>query len=157
MLRERLKEMELRITELADYLQVSRPTMYKFIEYYDYAKFDLINKDILALFNYITENELAGKKNVINFILTNLVRIQESGVDGNLSVISAVENMLKSNPKSKKSRFLTDCFLTDEFNDIICYLVDVSDIIQKDNLTTEEKKKIQPYIELKKQIKLTED
>ena len=157
MLRERLKEMELRITELADYLQVSRPTMYKFIEYYDGAKFDLINKDILALFNYINEHELVGKKNVINFILTNLVRIQETSVNGNSSVISALENMLKSNPESKKSRFLTDCFLTDGFNDIICYLLDVSDIIKKDNPTTAEKKKIQQYIELKKQIKLTED
>ena len=35
MLRERLKNMEIKITELADYLQISRPTMYKFIEYYD--------------------------------------------------------------------------------------------------------------------------
>lgn len=32
MLKERLKEIDLRIAELADYLQISRPTMYKFID-----------------------------------------------------------------------------------------------------------------------------
>lgn len=157
MLRVRLKQIELRITELADYLQVSRPTMYKFIEYYDSGKYGLINKDVLTLFNYIVENELVGKKNVINFILTNLVYVREPSVNEKSSVILAVENLLKSNPESKKSRFLTDCFLSDRFNDIIYYLLDVSDIIKKDTPTITEKKKIQPYIDLKKQIKLTED
>ena len=70
LLRERLKAMELKITELADYLQVSRPTMYKFIDYYDNAEFDLINKKVLKLFNYINEHELVGKKSVVNYILT---------------------------------------------------------------------------------------
>ena len=69
MLRQRLKNMDLRITELADYLQVSRPTMYKFIDYYDNGEFDLINRNVLKLFNYISENGLLGKRNVVNYIL----------------------------------------------------------------------------------------
>ena len=68
MLRQRLKEMDLRITELADYLQLSRPTMYKFIECYDNGEFEQINKKVLKLFNYINENELAGKRNVVIYI-----------------------------------------------------------------------------------------
>ena len=47
MLKERLKDMDIRITELAEYLQVSRPTMYKFIDYYEEHSFDLINKKVL--------------------------------------------------------------------------------------------------------------
>ena len=75
MLRNRLRELDLKITELADYLQISRPTMYKFIEYYENSEFDLINKKVLKLFNYIAEHELIGKKNVINYILNNLVNL----------------------------------------------------------------------------------
>ena len=72
MLRDRLKELDLKITEMADYLQLSRPTMYKFIECYDNKEFSSINKNVLKLFNYINENELVGKKNVVNYILTTL-------------------------------------------------------------------------------------
>ena len=57
MMKERLKEMELKITELSDYLQISRPTMYKFIEAYDTGDNSIINKNVLKLFKYIDEKE----------------------------------------------------------------------------------------------------
>ena len=72
MLREKLKNLDLKITELAEYMQVSRPTMYKFIECYDSHDFSQINPKVLKLFNYIDEHDLIGKRNVVNFILTQL-------------------------------------------------------------------------------------
>lgn len=156
MLRERLKEMELRITELADYLQVSRPTMYKFIEYYDNAKFNLINKEVLALFNYITENELVGKKNIINYILNNLVSVKE--IDDEYSaIIEDIKNVLHANPDSKKSKFITDCLFKDDFSDIIYFLADIASIIKKKSSSGEEKQKLQIYLEIKNKIKPTEE
>ena len=77
MIRQRLKDMELKITDLADYLQITRPTLYKFIDMYDSNEFDGINRKVLRLFNYIEKNTLAGKKVVINYILTNLVDVKE--------------------------------------------------------------------------------
>ena len=119
MLREKLKEIELRITELADYMRVSRPTMYKFIESYDLNNFDIIRKDVLALFNFIENNELVGKKNVVNYILTNLVDINER--DEQASLFATLKTYIISNPESKKSKFLTECCLKDEFCDVIYY------------------------------------
>ena len=154
MLRERLKEMDLRITELAEYLQVSRPTMYKFIELYDNKKFGLINRDVLALFNYINENELVGKKGVMNFILTQLTEVRTA--DGNQTV-EEVKNYLLSNPQSKKSRFIADCFLSPEFNDVICYLADIAPLLKKKNLNQKEKSKLKAFNDLKKEISFTEE
>ncbi len=155
MLREKLKEIELRITELADYMRVSRPTMYKFIESYDLNNFDIIRKDVLALFNFIENNELVGKKNVVNYILTNLVDIDEQ--DEQASLLATLKNYIISNPESKKSKFLTECFLKDEFCDVIYYLTDVAELYKKNKLSVKDKAKLQPYINLKQQIKLSED
>ena len=157
MLRDRLKNMDLRITELSNYLRVSRPTMYKYIEYYDSAKFDLINKDTLALFNYIAENELVGKRNVITYILTNTLGLQGQEEKTELYAVNAIRNLLINNPESKRSRFITDCFLNDMFNDVICYLSDVSLLMQKKRLSDKEKKKIEPYKNLQKEILHLED
>mgnify|MGYP003301601296 CR=1 FL=1 len=88
MLRERIKQMDLKVTELSDYLQISRPTMYKFIEYYDEQNFDLINRKVLKLFNYISENEFIGKKTVISYILNNLVELKPMGEKNDVSVIN---------------------------------------------------------------------
>ena len=54
MLEDRLKELDIKKTELANYLDISRPTMYKFIESYDNGEFETINKKVLKLFDYIS-------------------------------------------------------------------------------------------------------
>lgn len=156
MLRERLKDMELRITELADYLQISRPTMYKFIEYYDMSKFDAINKNVLALFNYIEENELAGKKNVVNYILTHLVKVDEAS-DGVPNIVDGVAQYLRTNPSSKKSIFITTCFFDEYYNDLFCYFADIAPLLKKKKISASEKQKIQPFLDLKRAINHSEE
>lgn len=152
MLRDKLKNLELRITELADYLQVSRPTMYKYIDCYDNAQFDQIDKRILKLFNYICENELVGKKNIVNYILTHLVDVKDMGDNDELSLIKKIKNYVISNPDSKKSRLIVAAVTTNNLDDIICYLSDILHLLKKKKLTEEEQKQLQPYYELKNKI-----
>ena len=152
MLRDRLKSMDLKITELADYLQISRPTMYKFIEYYDSQEFDLINKNVLKLFNYINEHELIGKKNVINYILTKLTDVKEMGDSDDIDVIKIIKKYIISNPESKKSQFLITCATRDDFDDVISYLVKIAPLLKKRKLTNEEQLLLEPFINFKKEI-----
>ena len=152
MLRERLKAIDLRITELADYLQISRPTMYKFIEYYDEGNFDAINRKVLMLFNYIAEKELAGKKNVINYILSNLVDGSDLSSDENKDVIRQIKNYIISNPESKKSAFFVLCSQNQVYDELIYYLVDIYPLLKKRQLSEEETELIQPYLAIKNLI-----
>lgn len=152
MLRDRLKELDLKITELAEYLQVSRPTMYKFIEYYDACEYDLINKKILKLFNYIMENELIGKKNVINYILTHLVEIKEMGNSDEIELMKKIKKILISNYDSKKGQFLNIIISTSCFDDIISYLVNIYSLLNKDKLSKEEIKILEEYKKFKNEI-----
>lgn len=160
MLKERLKEIDLRITELADYLQISRPTMYKFIDYYDERNFDLINRKVLRLFNYVMENELAGKKNVVSFILNNLVDIKELESTDEQKGFKNIRKFIVSNPESKKIQFFNICVKTDIFDDLVYYLVDIYPLIGKKNLTDEEKSLLENFQRIKNDINnywLTED
>jgi hypothetical protein len=149
--------MDVRITELADYLQTSRPTMYKFIEFYDNNNFELINKKVLKLFNYINENELVGKKNVVNYILNNLVDLKELGDKEEIHQIKIIKNFIISNPESKKSKFFELCCKKDFFDDLIYYLVDISNLINKRKLSDKEKNKLEPYNSLIIKIKQLKD
>lgn len=148
MLRQRLKEMDLRITELADYLQLSRPTMYKFIECYDNGEFEQINKKVLKLFNYINENELAGKRNVVNYILNNLVEVKQLGSKQENDTLSLIKKNILTNPESKKSQFVKLIAQKDTFDKIIYYLMDIYEISKNKKRSQDEENKLQQYNEM---------
>lgn len=145
MIRQRLKDMELKITDLADYLQITRPTLYKFIDMYDSNEFDGINRKVLRLFNYIEKNTLAGKKVVINYILTNLVDIKELGDKEEKAIYTKVKKYLIECPESSKAKFIEYIIQKDDFDEIIDYLVEIIPLIKKRKLTEEEIKRLKPY------------
>jgi hypothetical protein len=157
MLKDRLKGIDLRLTELADYLQLSRPTLYKFIDFYDMKNFEPINKKILKLFNYIIENELVGKKNIINYILTNMVDVQELGDKVELQTIKKIKTFLTSNPESKKSKFYDLVSEKGDYDDIIYYLVDIYPFLKKKKLLEEESLLLEPYNIFLKEIQKSKD
>lgn len=157
MLREKLKNLDLKITELAEYMQVSRPTMYKFIECYDSHDFSQINPKMLKLFNYIDEHELIGKRNVVNYILTQLSGVPADEDEGEAETVKIVKNQITTNPTAKKSQFYTLCATGDSFDEIIPYLVRIQPLLTKKRLTSTEKELLQPYLTFKDEIKKTEE
>lgn len=140
-LRKRLKEMELRLTELCDYMQVSRPTMYKYMESYDKKDFDEISSDVLKVFNYIAENKLAGKKNVVSFILNDVIAVK--GEDD--KTINVIKKYIDNNPTSEKSKFFELIARSDNYDPIIHYLLEIKPLLNKKSLTSAEKEKLKPY------------
>ena len=143
MIKERLKQMDLRITELADYLHVSRPTMYKLIESYDKKQFKALNNETLQLFNFIKENELVGKRGVITYILNNFSDDTTSD-----DIEGQVINYLKSNPDSKKSRFIKECVTNETFDKVIYYLADLIPLLNANETDERENSFLAPYREL---------
>ncbi|MBQ8684900.1 MAG: hypothetical protein IJ514_01865 [Clostridia bacterium] len=148
MLKEKIKEMDLRVTELADYLQLSRPTMYKFIEYYDQENFGSINKSVLKLFNFISENELVGRKAVIAYILNNLVEVKPLGENTEVSLLNRLRKYLVANPDAKKSKFIENCVLNEDFDEILCYLYEASVLLKKKSLTEADKVFLETYYKM---------
>lgn len=148
MIRDKLKVMEMKITELADYLQVSRPTMYKFIDAYDNNRKDEVSKPALRVFDYIESDDMIGKRNVISFILNNLAEIDETDSGEVNEVVNAVKLYVSSNQKSEKTQFIRKSISSTEFDIIIHYLMDIESLFGKNDLTEEETKKLMPYKEI---------
>ncbi len=148
MIRERLHELDLKITELSDYLQISRTTLYKFIEDYDTGKKKTVNPKVVSLFYYITNNELIDKKNVINFIFTNLTTVDNMDSAKNASVTETIKNYVSQNPESEKTRFMYECSTKSSYDTMIHYIVEIAPLLSKKRLTKDEREKLRLYNEI---------
>ena len=145
MIHERLQSLDIKITELAKYLQISRPTMYKFIESYDSGDRKSVNGNVLKLFDYITDHELIDKRNVIAFILSNLTNQKPTGTEEQQELIREIRNFLAKNPDSEKTAFIKACMRRSSFDVMIHYLMEITPLLSKKTLTKEEKGFLKPY------------
>ena len=148
MIHERLQSLDIKITELAKYLQISRPTMYKFIEAYDSGDRKSVNGNVLKLFDYIAEHELADKRNVIAFILSSLTNQKPTGTPEQQELTKEIRQFLAKNPDSEKAAFIKACMRKSSFDLIIHYLVEIAPLLSKKNLTEEEENLLKPYREI---------
>lgn len=148
MIRQKLREMDFKITELAEYLQITRPTLYKFIDDYDSGNFALINKRVLKLFNYIENNPLAGKKTILVYILNNLVDEKEMENENEISKFTKIKKYILENPSSNKSAFIELIISRKDFDSIIDYLIEIYPLLKKRKLSDDEIVKLKPYDEL---------
>jgi DNA-binding XRE family transcriptional regulator len=145
MLEDKLRDLDIKKTELASYLNISRPTIYKFIESYDSGEYDTINKKILKLFDYITSNELIGKNNVINYILNNIADVKELESKEEIDMFKDVRRYILSNPNSEKSHFINLACQKTNYDLVIHYLVEITPLLKKRKLSTEEEEVLKPY------------
>ena len=145
MIRQRLKEADLKITELADYLHLTRPTLYKYIESYDGGDKDSINKKVLKLFKYIEENTLAGKKTIVNYILTNLVEEVDLDDSDASAKFTKVKKVMLSEPESNKTQLINIIANKKTLDDVVDYLLVVDSLVKKKKLTSEEEELLKPY------------
>ncbi|TWV83929.1 hypothetical protein [Moraxella sp. VT-16-12] len=144
MIKDRLKEIELKITELSDYFQVSRPTMYKFIDAYDNGEYLIIHQPILDLFRYIDSDSLIGKKSAIAFIIQNTV--ENKSLD--------TQSMLKNNDNSIKNQFIELILTKSDFDDMVEYALKIYPLINKRQLSDVEINLLKPYDNIQLLMKL---
>jgi hypothetical protein len=69
-MREKLKKLQIRLTELAGYLNISRPTLYKYVEMFDTRQKTQINPVVLKLFEFITQKKDITRKEVLRYIIS---------------------------------------------------------------------------------------
>ncbi|MBO8426070.1 MAG: hypothetical protein IAC61_01970 [Firmicutes bacterium] len=148
MIRERLHELDVKITELSDYLQISRTTLYKFIEDYDAGKKKSINPKVVSLFDYVLDNDLIDKKNVINYILSNLTNVDDLASAEDTNTIETIKNYVSKNPKSEKAKFMYECATKTSYDTLIHYAVAITPLLSKKRLSKEEKDMLKPYFEI---------
>ena len=148
-LRDKIRDLGLRLIDLSEYLEISRPTMYKYIELYEQGHKEEINPRVLTLFDYIENNySTIGKNNVINFILNNIVRVEAENISKKEDKKIKIKNILEKEHKFKENFIYT---ITEDnfFDPILDYLMECKKLSDK-KLSAEEIEFIKPLEELYK-------
>ena len=137
-LRDRLRELGIKIVDLANMLDISRPTLYKHIESYENDMLDNLDSSYIALFNYITQNEFINAKNVFIYITQNILRLKERDFQGKVVITG----------NAQKDAFITLLLESNRFDDLLGYFVSCYELLQKDTLSDESKAFLQPLLKL---------
>lgn len=128
LLRERLKEIDLRLVDLAELLKISRPTAYKFIELYEIGQRDKFDSKILRFFDYVCQNDI-NKMDAISFILNNISMPENQS---NKDKKQQITNLLKKDNEVKVN-FIEKLTQVDIFDPILSYLLECEKIITSNN------------------------
>ena len=137
-LRDRLRELGIKIVDLASMLDISRPTLYKHIESYENNTLDNLDSSYIALFNYITQNEFINAKNVFIYITQNILRLKERDFQGSMAITG----------NAQKDAFITLLLESNRFDDLLGYFVSCYELLQKDTLSDESRAFLQPLLKL---------
>ena len=119
LLREQLKEIDLRLVDLAELLKISRPTAYKFIELYEIGQRDKFDSKILRFFDYVCQNDI-NKMDAISFILNNISMPENQS---NKDKKQQITNLLKKDNEVKVN-FIEKLTQVDIFDPILGYLLE---------------------------------
>ena len=137
-LRDRLRELGIKIVDLANMLDISRPTLYKHIESYETNALENLDSSYIALFNYITQNEFINAKNVFIYITQNILKLKEKDFQGKVAITG----------NAQKDAFITLLLESNRFDDLLGYFVSCYELLEKDTLSDESKAFLQPLLKL---------
>lgn len=136
-LRERLRNLEIKIIDLAKMLDISRPTLYKHIESYEANRRDSIEVSLIALFDYIMKNEFINANNVLIYITQNILSIKDDS-KGSISLSG----------NAQKDAFINTLLESSRFDGLVGYLQSCNELLEKETLSDESKAFLQPLSKL---------
>ena len=121
LLRDKIRDLDLRISDLAEYLKISRPTLYKYIDMYEEGNRGTIDTKILNLFDYIQNSKNIGNSNVIYYIMNNIIENSNTN-NSEEDKRMKIKSLLKTENKTKEDFIY---MLTEDnfFDPILDYLM----------------------------------
>lgn len=125
-LRNKIKESQMRLVELAMYLEVSRPTLYKYLELYESKEFNDIDKKCFDLFSFIDNTKGITRPVLMDYLINKIITIESvNGVD--VETISNVRKLSTSQNETdiKKMRIINAISSTAKFDNLIDIWIDL--------------------------------
>ena len=124
-MKARMRELNIKMTELSEYIKVSRPTLYKYIESYENGENETIPERVLNLFR-LMDTPGVTKEQVVTFTITSF-----SDSDTN-DIRDRIRNYILDPSSSKaKVELMFKIATTDCIDDIVPYLNGCIDILSE--------------------------
>lgn len=145
-MKERLRELNIKLTELSEYVKVSRPTLYKYINSYEEGDFKSLPDDVLALFRFM-ERDDATKESVVSFAISSFSETED--VDAGERIRKYFLSASETNPKTE---FVSKLISSDVLDDILPYLSNYIDIMTAKDFSEEKLYQIARLVNLRSNV-----
>lgn len=117
MMKDVMRDLGIKMTEMAEYLRISRPTLYKYIDLFESGRSSDIPSDIAEVFRFMSGSECKSKEKAVSFMIGNRM-------DGTGSAVKdVIIRFVSSRPDfDPKMRFIHSLVSTGCIDGILPYL-----------------------------------
>jgi len=124
-IREKLKTSQVRLVELASYLNISRPTLYRYLELYEQKEYNGIDKRCYDLFSFIDKSRNLTRPVMMDYLINKILPI-EGQSESDVEIIATIRKLTLSQSilDVKKVHLIRVLCLTDKLDNAIDSLLD---------------------------------
>ena len=155
-MKERLHDLGIKTTELSQFMKISRPSLYKYIELYESKDYKIIPEKVLRVFKYIDKYKNITKEQVITYTISEFSELNTS--DKKETIRNFLIAKGTGNPKIELMYLLVT---TESLDDIVQYLVNAARLLDEGDLDESALQQVSRLVNLKsdimKGIPLTEE
>ena len=141
-----MRELNIKMTELSEYIKVSRPTLYKYIESYENGDTESIPARVVSLFRLMERSDVT-KEQVVTFTITAFT---EEGSSDSKDVIRRYLADPSASPA--KVELMHKLATTDCLDDIVPYLNGCMDILSDGDADGEKAYQVARLVILKDRV-----
>lgn len=116
-MKERLRELGIKTTELSEYMRISRPSLYKYVSLYESGDYGSIPEKVLRVFKYIDRHSKLTKEQVVSF---TICEFSESEISDKKEAIR--NYLMRSNANDPKVGLMYALVTTHQLDSIAEYL-----------------------------------
>ena len=146
-MKEKLRDLGIRTTELSQFMKISRPSVYKYIELYESREFNMIPEKVLRVFKYVDKYKNLSKEQIIAYIISEFSDTDVS--DKKETIRNYLLNKGANDPKIDLMYVLVT---TDSLDPVIQYLGNAGRILDEGELDESELYQVARLVNLKNDI-----
>ena len=132
-MKERLRELGIRNTELSQYMRISRPSLYKYLGLYESGDKKNIPENVLRCFKFIDKHKNLSKEQIISYVLYEFSDTQASDRKEALR-----QYLMNNSENDQKIRLMYLLISSDIFDPLVPYLVTAAELTESGTLSEEQ-------------------
>lgn len=146
-MKEKLRNLGIKTTELSEFMKISRPSLYKYIELYESKEYKQIPEKVLRVFKYVDKYKNLTKEQIIAYTIGEFSDIKTS--DKKEAVRNYLLNKGMNDPKIDLMYVLAT---TDSLDAVVQYLASAGKILDEGEMDDSKIYQVSRLVNLKHDI-----
>lgn len=146
-MKEKLRALGIKMTELSSYMRISRPSLYKYVDMYEAGDNKGIPEPVMRTFRYIDRYKSITKEQVISFVILEFSDEEDSDCK------EVIKNfLLTKGSKNRKVLLMYNLITSDELDGIVDYLNNVVSIMERPEIDDDGLYQVARLVNLKNDV-----